>query len=267
MGAIVIARPDLSDAATLTVGNELPALPGENLQMSQLSRRWQSSGLSNLSVIVDLGAPPNPGINLVTLVATNATTAATWRIRAATSQANLTASPGYDSGTIAMLSSSDLANWNDRLALKWLATAQSFRWWRIDITDAGNPDGYFRAGRLYIASAWQAMLGLQYDWGLGFIDDSPKLVSEGGQVWIDERRRRRNVRGTISLKSEDEAYSNVFDLMRLRGSARDILLIRDPNATTHLHRQTIYGRLLQLQPIVNPYHDFFTWQFEVEELI
>ncbi len=83
-----------------------------------------------------------------------------WRVRAATSQANLTAAPDYDSTTVYALANSSYDA--TTYATDWPRGTHAFlyagsgawsslfskRWVRVDLTDATHPDGYFQAGRL-----------------------------------------------------------------------------------------------------------------------
>lgn len=262
---VTIATPRLSDAATLTSGGTIAAsLPLANLQAMQPGKVCRFTDLSGMHIVADLGAAQE--VNQVWLGYTNATSAATWRVRGATSEANLTASPGYDSGSADIWPVSGLDDWDTVNGLRWLSTAQTYRWWRIDIADAANPDGYFDIGRLYIAKAWQAG-GIQFGWSLGWLDDSEIERARGGQMHPVERPRRRELSFTLHGKSEAQMYGDAFAIQRLRGRSRDVLVVRDPMQTTWLQHQTLYGLMTELRPIVNSTYKVFRQPYRVEELI
>lgn len=265
MSNIVIATPALSDEATITAGSEAGALQASNLQTIQVADPWRASDLNNAYLVVDLGSAQ--AINLVALIANNASSSATWRIRGATSEANLTASPGYDSGSLSMLAKAGLADWSTTDAVLWLSSAQSYRWWRIDVSDASNADGYFQAGRLYISAAWQPSVNLNYGWQMGFVDFSLRPRSAGGQVVPLERSRARYLVLSLDFQSEADLYDNAFEIDRTRGHSKDIFVLRDPDSASYRQEQSIYGLQEELAPIINPRVNMFSKRFRIEELI
>lgn len=93
----MLAYPDWSDAATLTASNETAASPGTYLQRMQPSEVWRSTDLTSIYFELDRGVDWQRW-NLVSLLWSNASEEALWRIRTANSQANLTAAPIFDTG-------------------------------------------------------------------------------------------------------------------------------------------------------------------------
>lgn len=262
MGNPVIASPAFVDAATLTAGSEAAGMEVEYLQTDQPSERWRSAGLSNLYIEVDLGAAQ--AINALILHDHNLTSAATWRIRGATSQANLTAAPGYDTGATFISVwpatgrpvTAGAKGWAGPLfSMHWLLDggpgAQTYRWWRIDLADAANPDGYVEAGRLIVDDAWQSSEAMEYDWSLTPLDDSPKERTEGGQIYPTPRPRSWRLAFTLSFLDEDEAYDNALAIAHGHGVSKPLFILRDPEATKHLHKQFVYGLVADLQPVTN----------------
>jgi hypothetical protein len=223
-----------------------------------------------MAVEADLGAAA--AINLVALLAHNGTSAATWRIRAATSQANLTAAPGYDSGTVSMWPAAGKpAGYaaTDRLhAIHYLATAQSFRWWRADLTDAANPDGYFEAGRLVIDAAWQPSRNFVVGWTLGVIDVSAPVRSARGHLWpgITDSAKARAIEFGLRALSEDEMRANAYELDRKRARSKDVLALRDPAANANLHLWTVYGLISELGPLRHITMSRYEKSYRVEEM-
>jgi hypothetical protein len=67
---------------------------------------------------------------------------------------------------------------------------------------------------------------------------------------------------------EAEIFSNVFNnIDRLRGVAKDILIIPQPNDPKTWPTQNIYGRLVRTEPIINRTLELYGRSIEVEELI
>ena len=272
MGNLIITNPQLSDDATIvTVGNELSTLPAANLQKLQPTQVWRSSGLTSLYLVVDLLS--STAFDLIMLVGTNASSTATWQIRTADTLAFVDgASPpgpfAYDSGSISHWPQTGLATWDVTPALKWFGSSpQTNRYVRIDVTDASNADGYYEAGRLIIAKAWQPTENIAFGWELGFVDDSTKELALGGQTWVDERGRRRVFNFELGFQTEAEMFDNAFDLDRRRGTAKDVVAILDPDETNRIVEQTVHGLQNELPPITNIVLRLYTRRFRLRELI
>lgn len=223
MGNLVIATPELSDAAAITAGNAATTMPVTNLQNMQPGLRWGTTSLEDIWLVIDLNAEDQP-INLIALLAHNASSAATWQIRAAKVLEDLETKPDYDV-TTTMWPNGGLINYESRPSFRWMPDRPTFRYWRIDISDSTNPDGVFRAGRLYLSNAWQPSRNLNYDWEIQFIDDSQRQVSLGGQVYIDRRGIRRRLSFTLPNLPESEVFGQAFEIDRRRGASRDLLAI------------------------------------------
>lgn len=58
-----------------------------------------------------------------------------------------TANSGWDTPAF-----SEAVTWNSEKIVHYLSSAQTYRYWRIEITDAGNGDGYTEIGELYLGS-------------------------------------------------------------------------------------------------------------------
>lgn len=266
MGNLVLATPRLSDAAILTAGNETAGLPDDNLQTDQPGEVWRTSDLTDLYLEIDFGAAQD--VTLIALLFHNLTSSATWRVRGATTQANLTASPGYDSTPMAAWNANWPSDTDPVHALLHLSAAESYQFWRIDITDGGNPDGYIEAGRVILDDAWQLPAGknIDYGWDMGIEDPSPVARGKGGQRYPEAHAATRVLRCRMSYLSEDEMYDDYYEIQRRRGGVQPVLAIRDPEAGKHLLRQSVYGLLRLPAPIANPKSGLFSSRLIVEEM-
>lgn len=267
---IVIATPDFADAGTLTgLGTIAATLPVTNLQTMQPGKvaRWTS--LSTVALRLDLGSAPN--INLVALGPHNGSAVAEWRIRAGDSEGDADSGVGFDSAQVSMWPSSGRPFGYDGVmlwSLLWLGSAvEAHRYWRFDVYDPGNAADYFQAGRLVVDAAWQPTKNLRYGWGIGWNDASEIVESIGGQTWPVERARRRVMEFTLGSMSEAEMWTSAYEIARKRGRAKDLLVIRDPAATTQLHRQMVYGLLTDLPPLVNRTFNLYETNYRLQELV
>ncbi len=268
MADVTFATSAFVDAGTVTAGNEVTTLPATNLQDPQPTKRWRSTTIVS-SVYIQVDLTEAKAINLIALISHNGTASATWRIRAATSEGGLTSAPGFDSGAISMWPISRPTDWPVRslFSRHWLTTAQSFQWWRIDISDAGNSDLFFEAGRIIIDAAWQPTIGLSPNWGVGWVDPGPREMSLGGNIYPTQRSRRRRIDLNLDFNDETEMLANAFELQRKRGRSQDILVLVDPTETTNWHRTAVYGLMSDLQPVVNTAFNIFSQTITIEEMI
>lgn len=266
MSSLVIANSAIIDAATVTASGAAASLPVTNLQNEQPEKIYRSDDTAPY-IEIDLGSAQ--AINLISVLYHTLTSAGTWHIRAATTQGNLTASPGYDSGVVDIWDAGWPTDQSPLHGLKWLTSSQTYRWWRIDFSDAGNADGYIDIGRLYIDNAWQLPDGqnISYGWQVEFIDPSTHARSKGARLYTEAQTAWRALKCSMDFLDEDEMYDNLYELQRRRGRSKDALVIRDPAATTHLIRQMIYGKFTQLSPIINDRRNIFRSRVHIEEML
>lgn len=301
--SVIIAVPDWSDAATITASDAISAGPVTNLQKMQPTDVWQTAGLSSVYIECDRGS--SQPINLVSLLYTNATADAVWRIRMANSQAELITAPIYDGPLVggpaavgyllnedgsyvlnedgskiilddgggASIGGGATTLWASatldtrRHAFAWLPNTISARWVRIDVSDPANSEGCFRAGRLYISNAWQPTRNVQYGVSIGFIDPSKKDRTTGSQTLITPRPKIPVAKFNLAFLSEDEMLDNEYELQRTRGASSDLLIVFDPNQDTHRHKKIFYGLGDGGNRITNTNFNLFEVNYEVEALL
>jgi hypothetical protein len=272
---MIIATPVLSDAATITGSTASGSLTIDNLKTMSLREVYRAASASAVTITVDLGAAK--AINLFSLIGHSGSSRSYARVRAATSLANLTSSPGYDTGNVPFRShqSGYDATWasgvsdeeagamDKNIFLRYFST-QTFRYWQVDISDPNS--SYLDIGRIYVSKAWQPAVNMNYGFGDGWIDPSRKSRTVSGQIVPIERKKYRIAELTLSFGTKTEMYSNAFEIERLRGRTRDVLFTPDPDETTDLQRRTIYGTLENLQPIINSNYGIFEKTLRIEEL-
>lgn len=263
MSNLIIGRAEYSDQATLSAGNERSGFAVANLQKQQVSRIWKSNGLSSVYFVVDRSFAA--AWNTVSLMYVNATKDATWRIRAADTEAALTdGSATYDSGTLTFWAETDMKSWALRHGLLFLTTAQTTRYVRIDLTDTGNSSD-LTAGRLIIGNFWQPTINMEYPLQYGPGDEARIERSQGGALFADQRDTYNKATVRLNFLDEDEMLNNAFDLRR-HGKAADLLIVLNPASTTHLAKQMIYGLVTRNQPIVHPAFGVYSHVITVAEM-
>lgn len=261
MGNIVLALPTVSDRAVITAGSEAATMPASNLLRRQPSDMWRALDLDNAFVTLDLGAAEP--VRLVWLGYTNASSAATWRVRAAATEADLTAAPGYDSGSLSHWPVAELSDWDRTHAFLWLPAAETWRWWRIDVDDPANPDGFYQAGRLYLSDPWQPSRNYRFGASDGYQDDSQPQRARGGQTYVADGAMWREGSFSLRFQGREEMRSQASRIDRLVGTRRDLLIVYDPEDLSRFMDECFYARLAELRPLVlerwRLYEKTYTW--------
>lgn len=254
MAKAILART-LADDATISAGSAAANMPVSNLLARQPSKKWRATALGSAYVVLDLGTATE--INFAALLYANLTGSATMRVRAASSEAGLTSAPGYDSTANTFWPNTGLGDWDYVHGFVDLVDdPQTFRWWRIDLSDGSNPDGYIQAGRLMLGGAFRFARNFQYPLGVQWIPAKDAAGrTRGGAFHAEESDLFRRM--TFDLKGWPDAdmLDDVFDLQRRQGIARDVLFVHDPAASARVMQRMIYGTFQKLDAFTN---DFVT---------
>lgn len=245
----MIAVPT-SDAWALSGGPTAGSMPISALQSQQPSDVARWTDLSQIYLVADAGAAAT--VNLIELLYTNATSAATLRVRGATSVANLTnGSAGYDSTATTLMPDANDAWWDRVHGYVWLgASPQTFRYWRADVADAANPAGYFQAGRFYGCNAYQASRGAKLGGSVMVVEPVPTSSSSsahqqtgGGQKYPAVRVKTGGMTFGMEYLPKSESFRSLYKIVRQRGGTKDVHCILDPDDRAFYMEQQIYGTL------------------------
>lgn len=267
---LIIGSPKLSDAGTLTASSQVAGMEATKLQLMRPSLKHRSTALS-FFYTGNLGSAKT--IRLVSLCYSNAKSVTTWRVRFATSEANLTAAPAYDSGSISFWpGGADLSSWLTTHSRLYLGPGgQTATWYRIDIDHSTSGDSYFEAGRLVVAEGieFAETTRTKIDGALAITYAEPvvEVEDQGGE----QSPRRRKVRGSIGPiqyrgLTEAEALGSISPLLRDRGSSRDVLLVTDTSEAVYPMDYMVLGRMRDPQPIFNTFNGWWEVQIAVTEV-
>lgn len=259
-----IASPHWSDAATVTTGNEIATMPAANLKDMQQSKKWRSSGLSNLWAQFDLTAAR--AIQCIALGSHNGSASGTIRVRAKAAS-DVTVSPAYDSGSVNLFPGGVKPSDWLRTRYDWFllpASAQTYRYWRVDVTDGSNADGYFEAGRLMFGPAYE--LRPEYGLSKGFDAADQVEVTPFGGVLTEPRARPRTMQ-LVAQAVTQSAAEDLHELDRIVGLAGDVFVSIDPDGTTFLHRDSMFATVRTITDVARP--DFGIWnkRYELREVL
>lgn len=232
------------DAAMVTASSEEGLLTADHVQTYRPDQVWRATGATAEYIVWDFGE--DIVVEALALVAHNLSSSATLRLRLGTSEANVTAAPGYDSGTVSAWPVSGKPaelDWQSYFSLLLAANAVGYRYGRLDIADATNTDGYVQAGRLFVGPAFVPAINIDLNPTLSLISSDEAGRSAFGHTFGDNRGpAARVLQLPMSAVDEDEMGDELFELQRYCGLAKDFAFCLNPAATTRFHRYSMQAR-------------------------
>lgn len=146
-------------------------------------------------------------------------------------------------------------------------STQSLRYWRVEIADIGNQDGYVQIGRLFMSSTWTPSVNYSYGAGLGYQDPTPIDTSLSGAEYFDVRSKFRVFSFSLEYILGTEAYAYALDLQRVSGTSGEVLVVADADDTTNGPARSFVGRLTQIGQIQQTQPSAYSVQFQLKELL
>lgn len=249
MGNAALLYRNLADEATIAVSSQLATAAGSLVQNEHVARKWRSESSGDW-LLADLGA-------LVSLdtVAVMGLTATQYRVRLSSSDPTGAAGDIRDTGTLSV----DQAYLQ---AIALLDVPASARYLRVDLTNAGG--AYVEAGRLVAGLRNLFEINFSFDWSIGYVDPSIATKTRGGQTQVSREQSYRQVSLSFDFMRQTDRYGFVEEADRLNGIKDDVLLILDEDSTA-LPRDSIWGRVVDLSPVSQPFFDIYSKQYRIEE--
>lgn len=254
MSNIIMATP-LSDTATITGTSALGENPVSNLQKRELTSIFRTSLVCQIDI--DMGSAT--AIDFISLIGHNGQGTVT--VKAGTTSAVT----NYTSGSLNLITGTDCGY--DRNCFATKIATQTYRYWRLDIVDTGNPDGFFQAGRLYLSKVFQPAVNASYGLKEGYLDRSRNIRTIGGGVSSVNRVPLRTCEWSLDFVNQTEMYGTLRDIDLVRGVSKDVLIIPDIEDTTYFQKRYVYGILDELNPIVIAYHGIYQKSYKIMEII
>lgn len=235
--------------------------PAANLADEQPLVIWKAAAAGAVSVDLDLQA--DTSLDTVFLGFSNASTSATWEIRAATAAqgtAWLANAGSIVLGATQLRASADALG--PRYHAFWRAgAALNARHLRINLINAAAA---LTAGVLVVGKAFQP--GYNHEWqsGRGLEDLSLKERLASGAMSVDPRAIVPIWRWTLGDLTDAELRA-LWGIARRRGTSRPVLAVEDPDATEGLHERLHYGTLKDLSEYAREAPQKTRWEFAIEE--
>ncbi len=258
---VIFAHPNHADTASLSNGAWRGRLPQCHLSNRFLGKVARTIDLEPASMVIDadLGAPKT--IRVVALLAHNGS--ATGGARIIASDMADFSTVKYDSDALDLwptVFTPGTVEWEEdsfwlgvpeqavrdaypALFIHILPVGVVARYWRIEVDDDANADGYFEAGRLILSPGWQPLLNYSTNWDIGIVDPSRTSESLGGAEHYELRPKYRVVRFTLEHMTEQEGWERAFDLTQVSGRTGQVFVVLDPEDPRNLQRKSLLATL------------------------
>lgn len=195
-----------SDTAAITSLSAASAHAAANVQTAFPKQTWRSTGLSNEWLKFDMSLATS--INFVSFFANNLTNAATVKVYAHASDLGDTEAAWAGASYSATITSFDT-----RAALYVPAASQSYQWWLLTFTDAGNSAGYIEVGKVAIGSSTSPTDNISENLTENLMDPSEQNATLGAMIYTTERQAYKTFDFEfVDITTADQAYlRNIYN--------------------------------------------------------
>jgi hypothetical protein len=279
-------------------GSWMTSLPKENLRYPILGRiaRSTDATLNNTKFGFNMGVGYD--IRVLALCSHNLSASALVRITAYGTDSSYTTSI-FDSGWVAVwgnVFTSGLTGFDDTTPGGSLPHGYSFdavhsdkiwyaghfnwnyiynftsnvnsQYWRVEINDTTNTNGYIDIGRLFIGGGWEPTYNFDFGQGVGWDTNTTVQYSKGGAPYFDVKKPTRKAKFTLSHSSQIEAMQVIHTLVGIHGLDKELIYIQDREQTQDIHRTAFLGRLKQLPEVeISNYGDNYQSSWEIVETL
>lgn len=280
-----------ADSAALSGGSYV--LPLANALHHDVGRVARTTNTSTGSTYfrVDLGSERNVGG--VAVGPTNLSPGSEFRIRAFSDAAQTVTV--YDSyTTVGSLGTMDWANTNSWLAWEdpgfwfglttetgstgdpidapvWAAIIFdediAARYWRVDLIDPSNPDGYIQFGRIFLGRVYRPSVNYEYGAEMGNEPINQRKTTLGGRDLNWLIANRRTLRVSFSFLPEDELFEEVFRFQYQVGMTGQVFVAPNPGDRNTFQKRSFLATMRSPPPIVQAMFDVGTTVFDFEEVL
>lgn len=287
MAATIILSNEWMEETGVTVSGGTVAsssMPLTNVLTPQPSEvcRFSNDTASNtyfvfhLASIVRIDGSAGVGIPHAVFVGyTNISGSGQIRIRAAESEADLTAAPVYDSGGVQFWHNAGAGKDWARLFPRGVhhlqyeepidQAATGPDWWRVDIDDDTNPDGYVEVGVISIGNPIITPTPVMHGWNFGATRKVVGQSAMGGQIYRRGLQPQNTLEATFQVTDVEDALA-LHDFVRLRGEATANLMSMAADDEDLIMNQTVWGTISATNPIQVPYHGLWQMGVRAEEM-
>ncbi|MES3674595.1 hypothetical protein QC589_01425 [Halomonas elongata] len=155
------------------------------------------------------------------------------------------------------------------LATMFLDSPQIARRIDVEISDAGNPDGYVTLGRCLISDAWQPEYNMAYGVTYGYdIGTEFETAGDPGMTeYADPKTPKRTVTFALKHLSQEEGFRRALALQRTQGLHGEVLYTESAEANQSSFAKTFIGRQVSVDPLEHPYYANYANSISLKEIL
>jgi len=232
MGVRILYNSALWDGGTISASSEVAGLEGSNAIHDFVGKPWRSTGDTSETWTNDLGSAT--ALTCFGMFNHNLTSSATVKLQANSSDS--WGSPPFDQ-TLTVATDAD-GNVLPRLV--HFPSTSSYRYWRIDIADASNPDGFVQVGRFMAGSYWEPTRTVTDGFVIRTHDPSQGTRAPGTGWFARQRNKYREADVGFELynRNQHEKFDAVFSRV---GQTKPLILALDP--ANHPTKDSMYCKV------------------------
>jgi hypothetical protein len=260
---IGLGYPNLADTATTSGGSWQAGLPVANVQTRSFAKVARSTDATTGSTQFRLDHGSAKSARALCLAGHNLTAAAT-----------ITWSRGTSSGGAEVYAGAAVNAWQitpytvsgrDYAVVIVLPQAYSARHDLIEIADAANPAGYVEIARAWVSSVWVPTYNAAYGLRDGIEDLSSVDRSDGGALWVTQRRKLRTVELVLEGLTPEEADA-LHNVQMAAGTTDEVLYLPDLTSPAAQQRYGYISTLHEISAIEYPFHRMRTLPLRLREV-
>ena len=284
---ILFSTKNYVSEAVITGGLTQTGHPLSSLKSMPLYEFCKFSGVLSSNSYAVLAFSTTKSFQIFSLIKTNLTNVAKWRVRVADSLADVTAAPTYDSGLVSCTppfgAFGELPwgefDWGDapppeygqffnKTAYLILEEPVFGKYVRIDIDDQlENEQGCISVARLWLGSIYQPSLNVEWGAEATVLDTTNTTEMESGVKTFGTRYQKRAISGSFELP-EKEMYYNIYgNMYSVNGVSGELIAILKPLEPSMYMFNAVYGNLKDVEPISHPFWKYTTTKFVIEERV
>lgn len=216
----------------ILTASEDSATTAQNVLSKYAGDAWISAGGATPYLVYDL-------LELKTILAigvlySNADASSTIRIRTATSEANLTASPVTDTTAVSFHHDATFAEWTRVHHLTF--PSASARWVRVDFAHTGT----LRVGRLVVCEKVQSSVNIQQNFAMDISEDIRMSKTESTE-FSGSGLVFRTFTLNFRVKTNDKRL--IQSVLNERGFSKEVMLVLNPDDSAGFMDEVLYGRI------------------------
>lgn len=281
MGNLKILYKNWIDNGTLTFSSAVATLPGANIQDDLRDKVWRTTGCSEEWAKLVLSQPEY--IDSLAIAGHNLSSTAVITVQG--NVADEWISPAFEEefdawepvigygegwygegGYGGYIAADEQPRY--QTIIRFLASTQYYRYWRIKITDISNPDGYIEIGRGFLGYAFQPQVNFTWDWEMIPVDPSVVTKSQGGQAFKDEKTPYTVIKFKLEELQDTEAFYKMMRLLQDYGTHQNCFVCLDPDSARGRMFTGFYGFFQdQKNPLKNSFINRWGASLTFEEAV